>query len=389
MAPQLHRKEPVSTPDNSSDAEQTAEERAKLKAAQRLIPAHVRAQAIEAGIEKLTARFSAFDADLDKAMLSEEGFYHSVDSFANSLDAFILHHVAEDHRLSRMVNEDSRLARKAKKDYDVLASRFDDDVRPRSPTRVRECVTTASVYCGIVVSLVLMAPLHAVWSVLSKVLRALHLLVHPASAQPPRRTSPPSSSLPSSSSLSPRVVHTAPRARGVKRGIEMPTALSGAALLHGGAASPARHAAAAAEPRDTDGKPTISAAATGAQATDKGDAPRDAERKEGRDSSDDEDDVFVDTVDRPMAAADVDGQTDAQTDAQQKRKDGSGSRVDGRADGGGKLKGRARPGWAIPADESDAFKDDSHFPSGDFWRVSTDEIKLESLKNSASRMGVS
>lgn len=299
QSPSLHRQRPITTAAAAAAITPQAKQHQLRQNKQR----------VQAAIHHLHARLTRYERTLQRNRARTKQIYQSLDQFVTTFDAFIDEHLSEDHRLSRLVSADTRRTLDARNEYTVLASRFDDDVRPPR-TRVRDFLTRLSVYAGILLSLVFMAPLHAVCSLLVKLLVSFGVLAP----------------------LPPVLLPAAPPAPPVRGLPPQP-------------AAPGRH------PRD--------------------DPPS------ARAPADDEDDVFVDSLEcqlEPRAPADVpaaEGELAVHEDALRNGDD--------RLEGG-------RPGWAMPADGDGDFQTNCRFPSSSqFWSFSPEDMQLDSLRT-ASRL---
>lgn len=125
---------------------------------------------VQAALEMLSTRVDAFEHNLQQALEAERVFRVSLQTVSHALDAFVQTHVQEDELLTRLIEEDTQRSREAKEEYDVLAARFEDSLRPHASTRRRELLKTVSLYIGIVLSVVFMAPLHLILSLFEKLL---------------------------------------------------------------------------------------------------------------------------------------------------------------------------------------------------------------------------
>lgn len=274
-------------------------------------------------IERLRTRIASFEKAIQSASQNEAQFNAHTQSLTNSLDAFIAKHLEEDRHLTRLIQHDTQRSRDVRDEYDVLASRFDETVRPPSPTRMRELLSTLSVYTGILVSVVFMAPLSAAWWLLEKVLARVGV----------RQTPPVDNEL-------------------VRRRRDRVSSRSGnrAAVVR------ASRAGEVGEVWRNGKEMEQSAAAKGVRSS-----VRHA-------SSDDE--VSEGWVDAQHAFV---GSSDGKDDVQE-------ACDHGERGGGGRKEAKnkkQRPTWAQPGGSSDSMFNMASFPSDDFWNISEHDILLD------------
>lgn len=333
-------------------------------------------------IAKLAARVVSFEHKLETAVQSENEFLNNIRTLTGSLDSFVVRHLEDDHNLTRLIEEDTQRSREVKEEYDALASRFDDDVRPPSPTRVREFARTVSVYVGIVLSVVFMAPLSAVWWLLATLLakmgyqRSTDVTPVYSSANRSRRSrasSAPVSGLPRNLRMSRKKRGTsASNAHTVQTEfLEGETETLGEAkILKDGTSNLISGAKAAASPQEETDNASKMAYDTDIGETDSSkdsedekNAPQ-TEACSSKGSSED-DEVFVDAF---GSAASI-GNEKVKNPASQNQ------------DGEKRASEPSRPGWALLSGSSETNADLATFPSSEFWDISDDEIKLD-FKNS-------
>lgn len=340
---------------------------------------------LETELSNISERLAVFDTNLRASAESEKDFCTFVQTFTNSMDTFILQHIEEDRKLTRLIAEDTQRAQDAKREYDTLASRFDDDVRPPNPTKIREFLSTMSTYIGIVLSLIFMAPLHAVWSTIIKLLTSLGLVSRTAEVRnrrdgrgtpeatrrqiksPRQERRPHAQFRQQRNDLQRRTTQSQPSSQRLPRRLR-----DGKHKLSPKSASSERRSlrtrTKTASTTSTGRNEGISSAANINEALNI--------RRQRNASNKDEKEVFVDARDK-NETPDV----SLRHLSNQEIGDDMDSYVDDNDS--------SRPCWAVPNGESGTFRDDSTFPSADFWNISTDDIRLEMLKDSASQGGPS
>lgn len=131
---------------------------------------------LDAVVANLNSRVTAFEQSLESAVQTEKHFRSNIQALLDSLDTFVERHVEKDRLLTQLIEEDTQRSKEAKEEYDALASRFDHNLRKDNLTHTRDWLRTVSVYAGIVLSVVLMAPLHAFWWLLTRTLTRIGLL---------------------------------------------------------------------------------------------------------------------------------------------------------------------------------------------------------------------
>lgn len=122
-------------------------------------------------LDLLSTRVNTFEHELHEAITAEHAFQHSLQTVSHALDAFVESHRQEDVQLSRLIAQDTQRSRETKEEYDALAARFDAAFRRTGSTRRRELLGTVWLYVGIVLSVVFMAPVHLIVSVVDGVVR--------------------------------------------------------------------------------------------------------------------------------------------------------------------------------------------------------------------------
>lgn len=336
-----------------------------------------RMRQLETDLLNVSERLAKFESNLQAAAESEKEFCTFVQTFTNSMDSSILKHIEEDRRLTRLIAEDTRRTQEAKDEYDALASRFDNDMRAPSPTKIREFLRTVSVYIGIVLSLVFMAPLHAIWFVISKVLAGLGLITRPVFVARKRKANEKAE---------------ASRRKATKRdGSRRSPHRQG--HKNGDAASPSSKSANKASPGEQQHNESTSPSATASRAHRMrgraGSSTKTATNaKHGSDAfehSSSEAGRHEDDVDAKLMT-DLDEFVDALSAVESRSASNSQrtNQVDD-DDSDGDDGESVRPGWAIPTNSSGTFPEYSTFPSAEFWNISADDIKLEMLRDSVSR----
>lgn len=122
-------------------------------------------------LDLLSTRVDTFEHELHEAITAERAFRHSLQTVSHALDTFVESHRQEDIQLSRLIAQDTQRSRETKEEYDALAARFDVAFRRTASTRRREIFGTVWLYVGIVLSVVFMAPVHLIVSVVDGVVR--------------------------------------------------------------------------------------------------------------------------------------------------------------------------------------------------------------------------
>lgn len=285
-------------------------------------------------LHTLSARVAAFSRSLDSLSRSERVFRASVDSVSRSLHGFAAAHARSDAHLARLVAADTRRARDAADEYDALAARFEDALRPHAASKRRQWARTAAFYAGVLLSVVLMAPLHLLVSVAERVLRRMGY--HTRKSAPPRYAARTQT----------RARRDAPRT-----GAPRPHASAsdrstlGSESLHSGPESVDPDAG---PPRETDGGPPRRDAA--------GRHPPEHARKgppgEG---------------DAPLR------------ETRDERPKEEAERAESSAEGYSST-GSARPDWATPFDDAAPEIGAVRFPEPEFWNISDDDIRIDRLK---------
>lgn len=125
-------------------------------------PQPKRPSPVQAAIDILAARVDTFEHELQDAMASEHAFRKNLHTVTQALDSFFKNHRTEDMHLTALIQEDSQRSREANEEYDILAARLDDVIRPNRSTKRVELLRNISLYISIFLSVVFMAPIHAV-----------------------------------------------------------------------------------------------------------------------------------------------------------------------------------------------------------------------------------
>lgn len=356
----------------------------------------------------LATRVDTFERELQDAMASEQAFRNNLHTVTQALETFFENHREEDMRLTSMIQEDSQRSREAKEEYDILAARLDDSIRPNHSTKRVELVKTISLYISIVLSVVFMAPIHAiVWLFESLIYRLGYRRMDEAyrpdniyvdgSTRHRTRQHPGRIGVSSQYPTSPQVVsrvsspgvrqrsrpRPAPRETGVPRSsaVGVPT--------HDMETDGATGEMQADIPEVRPGKdtvrtqlPTVETEAS-IEINEESDSTRghDGERLEAsiqdpvlesESSSSDSEDVFLDAkgeaetpVVKKAEASSVKGQVRKHSD------ENSGTRIGA----------SGRPDWAEPFNSEETLPELSSFPSADFWNISEDDIRLDFVRH--------
>lgn len=336
---------------------------------------------LETELSNISERLVVFDANLRAAAESEKDFCTFVQTFTSSMDTFILQHIEEDRKLTRLIAEDTRRAHEAKREYDALASRFDDDVRPPNPTKIREILSTMSTYIGIVLSLVFMAPLHAVWSAIVTTLTSLGLVRLPVAVAKRRdeREMPDAARRIKSPRQERRThVHSRQQRDDLKRATQSQPSTQGLSRrLRESKTMLSTKSASSERQQGRTRSRTASTSSTGRHerisSTGNVEDALSVQRRLNT-SEKEERDVFVDAREENETP-----EVSLRHFSNQEVGDEVDSFIDDIDSG--------RPCWAVPNGESNTFRDDSTFPSSEFWNISADDIRLEMLKESASQGG--
>lgn len=367
------------------------------------------ASSVQATIDALAARVDAFEEHLKQAMASEQTFRNNLQTVTRALDSFVENHRQADMNLTRMIQEDTQRSREAREEYDVLAARLNDSIRPHRSTRHFQVLKTVSLYISIVLSVVFMAPIHAVVWIFESLLNRLGYRkqvsayggdsvygdssarqhVRQSGRRTPKAAHSSSSTRdqiqsnagckameadskslasqkpPASSSGKNSGVRAGARDENVIRKVppDVTNVLSLADDLkkNGGVPGTAQET-----PDWTKGS------VHGASLSQKG---RPSVRQTENDSSSaDSDDVFVDAS-AGKGGEEIESQKDVETES-----DENASVDDNDSDGGAPEDESGRPDWARPEDSDQALPELSTFPSSEFWNISEDEIRLEFLK---------
>lgn len=125
---------------------------------------------IEAVFKRLSSRLTEFENNLNSVVKEEQQFRIAFKEQTDSLHALVQRYAREDENLRRLVEEDTQRSRDAQAEYEALERDFDEQVRPNSPTRIRKWLSTVWTNVWIVLSLVFMAPVHAIWVIVEKLL---------------------------------------------------------------------------------------------------------------------------------------------------------------------------------------------------------------------------
>lgn len=374
---------------------------------------------IQAALEMLSTRVDTFEHNLQQTFEAERVFRASLQTVSNALDAFVQTHVQEDELLTRLIEEDTQRSREAKERYDVLAARFEDSLRPHASTRRRELLKTVSLYIGIVLSVVFMAPLHLVLSLFEKLLFRMGYRRHDdvnvgyaeataryrarqnwrraanatrfsntlrnrrrlgAAELHPERSSL-STSLRSTQSSS---THSSSLSLGVLPDIDRQLQ---AMHLDIPGASPQEDTVWLAESLAKMSADTGRNRRTSMSKDDgRIDGAEASVEENGIDSGDlaGQEDGFVDAK---AGAGKVDGQVGRKDVDNGKGKDAEKRKSNGATTRGGEKKSdrRAkdeskRPDWARPFDDDHSPPETAKFPSADFWNISNDEIRIDLIK---------
>lgn len=130
---------------------------------------------MDSALEMISHRIERLSARIQKTGKHQVEFGRCAQNCTNKLDASILKHVNTDQALAQLVEEDTRRTQEARKEYDVLSSLLNDGLRKSSGARMFEVLSGASIYVGIVISFVFMAPLHLIRTTGRKLLGRLGL----------------------------------------------------------------------------------------------------------------------------------------------------------------------------------------------------------------------
>ena len=133
---------------------------------------------IEAVVKRLSSRLTEFENNLNNVVKEEQEFRIAFKEQTDSLHALVQRYAREDENIRRLVEEDTQRSRDAQAEYEALQRDFDEQVRPNSPTRIRKWLSTVWTNVWIVLSLVFMAPVHAIWVIVEKLLTETGLVGH-------------------------------------------------------------------------------------------------------------------------------------------------------------------------------------------------------------------
>ena len=129
--------------------------------------------AVKTTIRELKSQILAFEARLEALKAKERSFQDDTRAFIRAMNEYAERHSADDRRLRGMVEADTARSKDANEEYEVLQSRFDETKKGRSRTKMRQMTAKVFVYLSIVIPFVLMAPLHAIFWLIERLLNRL------------------------------------------------------------------------------------------------------------------------------------------------------------------------------------------------------------------------
>lgn len=300
-------------------------------------------------LDLLSMRIDTFEQELHEAITAERTFRRSLQTVSHALDGFVESHRQEDMQLSQLIAEDTQRSRETKEEYDALAARFDAAFRGNGSTTRREIVATVWLYVGIVLSVVFIAPVHLIVSIVDGVVRRVGYGTEGynggrSGARERQR----------------RRIRGRGEAAGKKRrgrdddekgrsGVEVRDQGKGAEKYNG--------------------KDRTEEAATVKKEEEEGEEEEEVEEEQ---SGSDEDDVFVDAV----SGEEKDVKRRARV-----RKRGTRSRdtMSGTS-ASGTMENERRPDWARIGDDDGESGVVEEFPSNEFWNICDDDLRIESLR---------
>lgn len=133
------------------------------------------ADEIDSVLEVIYQRVERLNERIQKTEKQVVELGRCAQSCSDRLDASIIRHMNTDQALSQLVEEDTRRTQEAQKEYDVLSNILSDGLHKSSGARMFEVLSGVSIYVGIVLSFVFMAPFHAVRTAGAKLLERLGL----------------------------------------------------------------------------------------------------------------------------------------------------------------------------------------------------------------------
>lgn len=343
------------------------------------------ADEIDSVLEVIYQRVETLSERIQKAEKQVMELGRCAQSCSDRLDASISRHMNTDQTLAQLVEEDTRRTQEAQKEYDVLSNILEDGLHKSSGARMFEVLSGVSIYVGIVLSFVFMAPFHAVRTAGAKLLDRLGL----GAVVDMDADSQPHLSIPSLPDFTP----------------PSRTDITDANGTTGSGANDAGSSSAATKSRQPDGRvhphrtedKGITSGCTHPESERKPRSDDKANVSSGLSKSDEE---FVDALDeahsnvlhdkrqRPanaMPPSSTRFKTAPESDKSREKRDvarkvGAGKEDEliakraKRHDGGNKT---CRPGWAIPADDDDDMLVSSKFSSCDLLPFPSDGIKLD------------
>lgn len=347
-------------------------------------------------LQELKGRVTDFEAKMESAILKEENFRNDIQCLTKSLDTFVARHLEEDRLLTDMVNRDTQRSLAAKEGYDELASQFDETKKGGSRTRIREFMGKVFVYVSIVIPFVLMAPLHAIFWLIGRLLKRLGF-----------RKPAPSDSVYARSASRKRDGRASPSILRVSKPSSTPTRSQLTSLKAGKHGSDGIRALEQLKDIDADASsiryglrkqknPTNqSEILHETDNTIETDDTRDSLRSESTGQSTSvtrPEDVEKHVIDESSGSEDVfmdasDGIERVQSQARDDAILSSGDAISGDGeDDSDPSEATRRPGWARLPEGNESLPDFAAFPSSPtFWEISDDEMQLASQDKEASR----
>ncbi|KAI0565682.1 hypothetical protein FGB62_16g231 [Gracilaria domingensis] len=327
-------------------------------------------------LEALQTRLRTFEDALQTAIDAELQFRTEMADALNSLRMLIAEQRSEDARLTELVQQDTQRSREVMADYDNLASSFRENVQPPDPTRLRDAFRTV----GIVLSFILMAPIQAIWWLLTQFITRLAFGTTLTTVFARLKGSSNASTAPSATVATARRATTpqafgrhnqrssVPSGSNVRNGSDLPLSSRFVAGSQSATQSPGTQTLPSSianglvelqtssfrKPTDTNGDTSIDS-----EELEASDSSKLALRKDAAVSS--SSDVFVD------ARTSSFGSDREANDGQDE--DDSDTETSGEPDG--------RPAWALPLNSESALPDMANFPPAEFWHISDEEMKLD------------